>query len=653
MATTKFLGIDSVNVLKKYIDEQILLNESKTRVITLQIYKYVKDGEVVPHPERGSFDPEGSKITYPEGWASLDTVLTQIGDITTIEAALREGSIYMSAGVAEGGVYFDNWSTPVKISGQNGINIRFAYSNNPAATEEERTDTPSGVDSVNTREYVWTNYAEEGWQGPSLWAVYAKNASEVLYRYCVTATMDMPAAPSDDTDSNWSTSISNSLTNAKPYMWMTWKRIPACDDPEAAVNNIPWNEPILFGHYAKDGNVPNYSMTLYTTTDSLENSPEFVCTEGAKINDVLAAEANAIWSDLPGDGNESTIWWYVVINVNGPEETVINFSNVKRYSAIDGVLTTASYTKYMYCYSPNQLLPAEPEWIDTPVYDTTNTQGSLWMKVGIIKTNTITGETELVGEWSEPVRITGPRGPIAYDYRQESRYGLGSEKTAPKTWTNDPAKLTPTANTPYIWEKRYIAIYRMKEGTVIDENGNYNIVQDGTEYVDTFGSPVVFRISGLNGTNGKDGATGANGNRQNTIEYTTEAADPIEITDFFQNTNYFIANSSSEVNYVLVGDRFEFDSGYTGKFVNIGTANMVISVSNAKFVGSATEKTEPIIVKPQEIVELITLNNNGKCEFILIGKPLVESEPEPELEPEPGEDPIEPTDPTEDPEVTN
>ena len=74
----KFLGLDSVNVLKDYIDKQILINNENTRVITVYAYKYVEDGVIPETPNHGSFDPEGANVTYPEGWTSLKVLLNTI-----------------------------------------------------------------------------------------------------------------------------------------------------------------------------------------------------------------------------------------------------------------------------------------------------------------------------------------------------------------------------------------------------------------------------------------------------------------------------------------------------------------------------------------------------------------------------------------------
>ena len=635
----KFLGLDSINVLKDYIDKQILFNEESTRLITIHAYKYAEDGEVPETPVGGSFDPTGAGVTYPMGWGPLKTVLNNIGNNAAIELALSKGSVWMSIGVAEGStVMTGTWSTPMKISGQNGVSVRFAYSYDPNAVEADRTLNPSGVNADNRIEYVWTKFGDDNWSGPTIWAVYAKDASDVLYRYTTTAEAVMPNAPIDDIDANWTNTAAASITPEKPFMWMSWKRVPA----ESNSNDIPWNEPILFGHYGMDGkdgvdgldgNIPDYSVTLYAMSDSVETAPTFTCESGNLLSDVREANKD-IWFDLPmhDDAVESTIWWYVVLNINGgtrenPEikDTVKNFSTVRRYSAIDGNVATSVFTKYLFYWSVNQTIPenlSDDAWVEVPEYKADEQDGSLWMKMGVAKLDTTTGEVVMVNTekpWSDPVKITGPRGPIAYDYRTESLFGAGTETNAPTTW-KQMSEIKTTDNTPYVWEKRYLSLYKMKYSDTANADGTYDVVED--KFLKQIGEPTVFRLSGLNGIVGADGKDGANGNRLNTIDYAT--SDKNLSLSNFDEINYFIANSVSDVHYTLNGNKFgDFVSGYTGKFTNIGTGKMIITAIDANIVGS-NKQIQEIIVEPQESIELISYNNNNVCEFILIGKPIVD-----------------------------
>ena len=627
----KFLGLDSINVLKDYIDKEILSNEQASRLVTIHAYCYAVDGVALPPLVGGAFDPEGAGVTYPNGWASLKTVLSNIGDNAAIEEALAAGSIWMSVGVSEGNnLMTETWSTPMKVSGQNGVSVRFAYSYDPNAAEADRTSVPSGTDANHPVEYVWTKFDKDPWAGPTVWARYVTDASDVYYRYCTTATADRPNAPIDDIDPNWTNSIASSITMDKPFMWMTSKRVTS----EQVSNNVPWAEPILFGHYGMDGrdgldgNIPDYSISLYAMSDDIESAPEFTCEPGSPISDVRTA--NESWYDLPSheDANENTIWWVVVININGgtrenPElkDTVKNFSTVRRYSAIDGDVKTSVYTKYLFYWSANQTLPeglTDDAWVENPEYKADEQDGSLWMKFGVAKIDTSIGEEVMVNTekpYSDPIKLTGPRGPIAYDYRTESLFGAGTADKEPTTWKRI-SEVKTTDAAPYIWEKRYLSLYKMKYADTANADGTYDVVED--KFLKQIGEPDVFRLSGLNGLVGKDGKDGANGNRLNTIDYTT--SDKNLSVSNFDEINYFISNSSSDTHYTLNGNKFgEFVSGYTGKFTNIGTGKMIITTVDAKIVGSNAAVNE-IVLNPQESIDLISYLNDGTCEFILIGK---------------------------------
>lgn len=628
----KFLGLDSINVLVDYIDKEIADRDNASKLVTIVAYKYVADGDEFPEiPVGGGFDFNGVNVVYPNGWTSLKSLLESIGDNSAIEAALAVGSIYMSTGIEFNNEI--NWSYPVKISGQNGVSIQFKYAYDQKTPEDKRTNNPKGVSSSNPYEYVWTKYGDDAWSGPHLWAVYSTNANVIIYRY--RATTDIPEngipAPISNFDPDWNNSA-DSLSQDKPFMWMSWKYVPAYDPSiENPSNEGQWSTPILFGHYGidgrdgLDGNIPDYSVTLYALSDSIETKPEFVCNENDTIDTVKINNPN--WSELPPESaTDNTIIWYVVINVNGgtrenPElkDTVKSLSNVRRFSAIDGDVKSSVYTKYLFYWSANQTLPEEltdDAWSENPEYNADDQDGSLWMKFGVAKVDTTTGEEVMLNvdkPYSDPVKLTGPRGPIAYDYRTESLFAAGTADKAPTTWKRM-SEVRTTDATPYIWEKRYLSLYKMKYAETANADGTYDVVED--KFLKQIGEPDVFRLSGLNGLVGKDGV---NGNRLNTIDYTTTDKN-LSISNF-DEINYFISNSSSDTHYVLNGNKFgDFVSGYTGKFVNIGTGNMIITVKESTLIGIDIDNLSQISLYPGETAEIITYNDNGNCLFISLGK---------------------------------
>ena len=79
--------------------------------------------------------------------------------------------------------------------------------------------------------------------------------------------------------------------------------------------------------------------------------------------------------------------------------------------------------------------------------------------------------------YSNPIKLTGPRGPIAYDYRSESLFGAGTADKAPTTWKRM-SEVKTTDATPYIWEKRYLSLYKMKYADKANADGTYDVVED-------------------------------------------------------------------------------------------------------------------------------------------------------------------------------
>ena len=650
--SNKFLGLNSVNVFKEYIDKELSRVTNENRVITIQAYSYHKDGIVPVSPDGGGFDSKAVSIVYPNDWYSLSYVLSQLSDLDT---ALSEGSIWMTVGVLEG-TELPIWSKPMKISGQNGISMKFAYSYNSNSNEKDRTQTPSGVNSENRIEYVWTKIGENEWEGPSIWAMYSKDAREILWRYKVTGENEIdenkkPITPNRPItgETDWNNDIANlTLSQEYPYMWMSYQIVPAGKQS----NDDNWTEPVLFGHWGKDGengNVPDYTQTLYHK--GLSNGeisdingiiqptkPEYI--EDALITDYIKDG----WVELPTDLNDNledeepiedtSIWWQCTIKVDGKTNKVLSEESigaVKRYNAIDGTAKPGQFTMNLYAWSETQNQPEMSDVLvggwrpenynylpDKPfdengniVQKFNNPEASLWMITANITNLDENGKPVIMGSWSEPVKLTGPRGPISYDYRIESRYCIGTSEK-PKyepddvEWTKDIPEIT--TQYPYIWVKNYLVYYKMKYASQPDVyTGEYPIIQDGETSV-IIKDYKYFRLSGINGEDG---------NRKNSVIY-TETNNTIDVISF-SNDNLYIANSAEPITYNILLDNLVWVKGYTGKFANIGTANVTINAGKFKFIGSNTEKTT-LTLLPQETVELVCYTKNDKQVLIVIGK---------------------------------
>ena len=638
----KFLGLDSVNVLVKYIDQSIAKKQENALVITVQAYKYYRFTETPSVPQGGGYNFTQGEITWPEGgWNTLSRVIRDLcnNDMTALESALMDGAIWMSSAIiTAAGV--ESWSTPMKVSGQNGVGVKFKYAYDVNATEW--TDVPSGVSAEQGKrvEYVWTKCAESDWVGPTIWSMYAQDADNVLWRWCVTSEKDendVPVKPAKPGVGNtiWVNNLALlNLSKEIPYMWMSSKNVPAGQNE----NDCSWSEPVLFGHWGMDGNVPDFNVTLYRIGNNLEGddkTPGIVKPSAPTYDGLIAYDefrtANTEWKDLPEDDNK--VWWQCTIKVDGQTNEVMEVGSVKRYNAVDGEALPGQFTKYLYCWSATQAEPDFDEeeledewrptgWYERPDYDiqedwegdinSEKPESSLWM-ISAIAMGMTDGGTPDISEWTAPIKISGPRGPIAYDYRIETRYNIGTATKPMETPTEaEWYKTAPQITTqyPYVWANNHLVLYRMRYGELDEATGEYEIVPDDSgRVIETYD---YFRLSGLDGEDG---------NRKNSLKYSTQADDFISVTSF-STTNYYISNSDGHMTYEMNLDQLSFINGYTGKFANVGTADITLKTgSNFKFVGSNTEATE-FTLSPQETVELVCYNNGKDKELIVIGKSL-------------------------------
>lgn len=663
----KFLGLDSVNVLKQYIDEQILATNVDSRITTIQAYTYVKDSEpnpVTPEVLGSDFDSVAMTFVYPTGWNSLAGVIRNIEEgqydenITDIDTALSVGSIWMSVGVLSGcDTVADEYSKPVKISGQNGVSIRYAFSYDPMSTVENRTDTPAGPNADNPIEYVWIKVGENNWTGPTIWAMYAVPGNDMKFIFKVTNESDedynpiTPATPSQN--HNWSNTIGSlSISKDNQYLWMCSKKVIAGDDGYA----IPWSDPVLIGRWGADGTVPDYTYTIYHRGEDSIDAPSVPgivapATPVYEENKELSFYLKDGWVDLPSsEENDNAIWWQCTLMVDGRRSIVTEIGSIKRYNAVDGTARPGTYTKILYRWNDSQSTP-EMEydelgnmilnadnwsplgWYETPDYDKSEDwtgevnsikpDASLWAISAIADGVTAEGYPN-VGEWSLPYKLSGPRGPLSYDYRVETRYMLGTE-TAPYMTTNEVPWYETTDELKdlnldpkfqYIWAKDYVVYYTMKYADEPNEDGSYDIVQADAVpnfVVDEDGNFIThgeYRLSGINGTDG---------NKKNKLIYSKDSAS-IDINSFM--TNYYVSNSAEDVTYNIQFTVDGFIDGYTAKFANIGTGNVNIVTNNdVPFTASCTTAHE-ITLSPQECVELVCCNSGNNKLLLVIGKSL-------------------------------
>ena len=637
----KFLGLDNVNVLIDYIDKKIKHVNENTRVLTIQAYRYEETEDLPARPHGGGFDLD-SGISYPEGWNSLYSIMNSAEDVDT-------GNIWMSAGVVHGTNEI-SWSVPISINGLNGtdgkdgIDFRFSYDEVCAHTDREVAPPPV-LDENNKRVvYYWIKPAGGEWPADdepgNVWTKYTTDgisANQIIYRYRLTSAEEVtvdadgntipiaPAAPTGNNDSNWTKTILNAtIDKNNPYLWMSTANIVAGTDGKEAA----WSEPILFsslGQDGKDGNVPDYTITLYckgAENDGLIKPDAPVFVEDTKIDEYKVEP----WTEVPTE--ETGYWWQCTFKVKGLDNTVLEIGDLKRYNGVDGEAQPGEWTEICFCWSETQDQPAlnviegaiYPEgWSSLyPSPAPLTPEPTLWMTLGRFNGMNEDGTPKLISEWSEPVRMTGPAGPLNNDCRLEMRYAEGSATTpnANATWEDDPGKAKINNTYMYLWVKPYLVYYKMKYADTPNEDGSFDIEQVNPVPDGVIKEFTPYRASGLNGDNG---------NIKNKVAYNINESS-VNITSF-ANENMYIYNGSGEITYNINYNLIDFETGYTGKFSNVGTGTVkVTTVDPYEFVGSGKAGNDKentireISLSPQESVELVCYKSGDLKQFIVIGK---------------------------------
>ena len=92
----------------------------------------------------------------------------------------------------------------------------------------------------------------------------------------------------------------------------------------------------------------------------------------------------------------------------------------------------------------------------------------------------------------------------------------------------------------------------------------------------------------------------------------------------FTNENMYVYNGVSGITYTLNYNQIDFETGFTGKFSNIGKGIVTIkAVEPYAFVGSGKTNSDDIrtiTINSQETVELICYKAESEKSFIVIGK---------------------------------
>lgn len=297
-----------------------------------------KSSETTPSkPVGGSWNSDTNVFTPPTGWYTTDQ--NMVGTIW------MSWAVFQTAGTIQG-----KWSTPVRITGENGKDgqdgksIEFIYkvsnrvpnsSDKPSSVNEDGsvpdgwTDHPTGVSESNQYEWMCvrtkTDDLWSDWNGPTVWSKWGANGKDgdgVEYIYKRTTTNlspDRPTEVSQEDDfvpEGWTDDPTGVNENnmyewvcvrkykegiwsefSNPALWAKWgeKGEPGKDGPQGVPGPAGQDGKTLYTwiRYAEDANGTGIS-----------NSPDGKSYIGLAYNKETASESNNpsdyTWSKITG-----------------------------------------------------------------------------------------------------------------------------------------------------------------------------------------------------------------------------------------------------------------------------------------------------------------------------------------------------------------
>lgn len=297
-----------------------------------------KSSETTPSkPVGGSWNSDTNVFTPPTGWYTTDQ--NMVGTIW------MSWAVFQTAGTIQG-----EWSTPVRITGENGKDgqdgksIEFIYkvsnrvpnsSDKPSSVNEDGsvpdgwTDHPTGVSESNQYEWMCvrtkTDDLWSDWNGPTVWSKWGANGKDgdgVEYIYKRTTTNLSPDRPTEVSQENdfvpegW-TDDPTGVNENNMYEWVCVRKY----------KEGIWGEfsnPALWAKWGEKGDTGNDGpqgvpgpagqdgKTLYTwiryaedaNGTGISNSPDGKSYIGLAYNKETASESNNpsdyTWSKITG-----------------------------------------------------------------------------------------------------------------------------------------------------------------------------------------------------------------------------------------------------------------------------------------------------------------------------------------------------------------
>lgn len=285
-----------------------------------------KSSETTPSkPVSGSWNSDTNVFTPPTGWYTTDQ--NMVGTIW------MSWAVFQTTGTIQG-----EWSTPVRITGENGKDgqdgksIEFIYkvsnrvpnsSDKPSSVNEDGsvpdgwTDDPTGVSESNQYEWMCvrtkTDDLWSDWNGPTVWSKWGANGKDgdgVEYIYKRTTTNLSPDRPTEVSQEDefvpdgW-TDDPTGVNEDNMYEWVCVRKY----------KEGIWSEfsnPALWAKWGEKGEPGADGITLYTwiryaedvNGTGISNSPDGKSYIGLAYNKTTASESNNpsdyTWSKITG-----------------------------------------------------------------------------------------------------------------------------------------------------------------------------------------------------------------------------------------------------------------------------------------------------------------------------------------------------------------
>lgn len=399
----------------------------------------------------------------PEGWTDSPKGITSTNKVEWVCTRKKQNNIW------------SDWSEPVIWSkwGENGMDgdgVEYIYKltstgeppTRPEDVSQEDdyipegwTDNPTGVSIENPYEWVCVRKSKNGIWGafsnPALWAKYGEDGTNGIgIRIMYTKTDNSSIKPEVVKDninpgSIWGIGIPNYEGNEA--IWAIQGQINYKNELVGI-----WQGPYLVtGVNGKNALPVNYKTYVYKLSATKPNKPT--------SND--PRNPGDGWVDYP---NTTGQWWQCIGDVNGATELITNWSEVLPVNGQDGIAQDGKFTEFRFAKSTNDAAPSifnnlrnpGDNWTKEPPSVDSNNNESLWMTSAIINP-----DDTLNTNWSNPIRISGERGP-------QGATGPAGEPGVPGS--------QGASGLPGI---SFMNLYFTVSSDDVDEYGNFIIKKDG------------------------------------------------------------------------------------------------------------------------------------------------------------------------------